>query len=105
MSANGIAFRSDPSGWKFGTKMWSALPSCLLCASPIVEVGMNGNGRTRRELNDEQAWWKASDDSAKKHVLVPSAEVEKTAFHKHPYLWKALYRGSEYFPEKLGVFI
>lgn len=106
MVFDGMPYRKDPSNtWNFGRKGWSSLPSCLLCALPIVEVWINGDRPTRREMDDEQERWKTYDDSAKKHVLVPSAEVEKTIFHKQPQIWKALYRGSEYLPEKLGMFI
>lgn len=90
---------------KFGRKEVPSLPSCLLCAIPIVEDWINEDRPTRREIDEEQELWKTYDDSAKKHVLVPSAKVEKTIFHKHPQIWKALYRGSGYFPEKLGIFI
>jgi hypothetical protein len=101
-----ICYRGDPSNtWKFGRKGWSSLPSCLLCALPIVAVWINGDGPTRREMDAEQEWWKTYDDSAKEHVLVPSADVEKPIFHKQPQIWTALYRGSELFPEKLGLHI
>ncbi|KAJ5842072.1 hypothetical protein N7534_011902, partial [Penicillium rubens] len=94
MVFDGMPYRKDPSNtWNFGRKGWSSLPSCLLCALPIVEVWINGDRPTRREMDDEQERWKTYDDSAKKHVLVPSAEVEKTIFHKQPQIWKALYRG------------
>ncbi|KAJ5187907.1 hypothetical protein N7449_010901 [Penicillium cf. viridicatum] len=79
---------------KFGGKRVSSLPLCLLCAIPIVEAWINEDRPTRREIDEEQERWKTYDDSAKKHVLVPSAEVEKTILHKHPQIWKALYRGS-----------
>ncbi|KXG51439.1 uncharacterized protein PGRI_094510 [Penicillium griseofulvum] len=44
-------------------------------------------------MDDEQERWKTYDDRAKKYVLVPSTEVEKTIFHKNPRIWSALYRG------------
>ncbi|CDM31455.1 hypothetical protein DTO013E5_2243 [Penicillium roqueforti] len=94
MIFDGMGQRKDPSyTWNFGRKWWSHLPSCLPCASSINEVWINGEGPSRREIKDEQEWWKTYDDRAKKHILVPSAEVEKTVFHKHPPIWKALYRG------------
>lgn len=106
MISDGMASRKDPSNtWKFSRKMWCSLPSCLLCALPIVEDWINGDGPTQLGMDADQARWKTYDDSAKKHVLVPSAEVEKTIFHKKPQIWRALYRGSEYFPEKLGMVI
>lgn len=96
----------DPSDtWDFGIKKWISFPSCLLCASSIIERWIDGDGPSLEEMRDEQAWWNACDDSTKEHLLVPSAEVEKTVFHKQPQLWKGLYRGSEYFPEKIGLSI
>ncbi|KAJ5940485.1 hypothetical protein N7516_000653 [Penicillium verrucosum] len=94
MVPNGMASRKDPSNtWKFSRKMWCSLPSCLLCALPIVEDWINGDGPTKLEMDADQARWKTYDDSAKKHMLVPSAEVERTIFHKQPQIWRALYRG------------
>ena len=106
MDSGTLAYRCDPSDtWNFGRNRPTAIPICLLCARPILEFRINGTRPTRREMDDEQEGWKTYDDSAKKHMLVPSAEVEKTIFHKNPRIWNALYRGSEYLPDKPGMSI